>query len=682
MLISLSLTLGQTATLSVPALGAGLPAGSVFFPVTVEAIDDGVATLQFYFEFNETALTPLNVTYPSTNFPFYEWMNNLNYAPGEIILTWMSLMGMNVFPAPGEIFCIIEFYYTGYPNYSYFVWGTNKGVHSYPEKGMTAMWTETLAQFSLTLIDGGTPIPQNIWTGAIDDDWFNPGNWDLGSIPSAGDDVHISDMSTAPFPVIYFPGALTVSLTIHPNASLTIAPGGDLTTNGLFTNEGVFIINSGKSGSCGSLINLNASSIFGNGTFTFKKNTDINGLTGNINSWHNLSSPLDGFNTEDILDYYVNRWDESLDELEILSTGDSCNPVSPPAFINPMEGWSIKLNQNFPDTCPGSSTGTIIEFSGPVTDLHAGSYSIPFTANTSGYNLLGNPYPSYVDPGLIPWPANLEQAIYFKNGWSDSYWSWAGGIGPNIPPAQGFFVKATGEGVLTFTGNERVHDSISTKELGPGEKLLAFKVSNHENHLFDLTYIRFKEGSTPGFDSKWDAYKLFAESPGVPQLYTKAAEDDLSINCSPELSAIPLYFACGQSGTFSIEAIETSDFVYVLLGDLFTGTFTDLLVDSYTFDFTTGDDPDRFIIHFTPVGFHEYEVSNIKKIWSNEHNIYVNIMNSDNGYILVYNIIGQEIARKNIEPGLNVIPVHEVNTFYLVRVVTSADAVSAKVYIR
>jgi len=669
---SVGCTYQPEATLSVPGLGGGIPAGSVFFPVTLEEINDGVSALEFYFEFYETVLTPLNVTYPSANFVFYEWSNNLNYGPGEIILTWMNYTGMNVYPEPGEVFCIIECFYTGDPNWSYFSWGTSKGINAYPEKGMTAMWTETGTQYSLTLIEGGMPpILDNVWTGNISNDWFDEENWSLFLVPWIYNHVIIPDVYPFPYPVINDINAIVNKLIIYQDASLIIAPLGNLTTFGdsIIVN-GNLLIDCDKVSNCGSLLNLGGPQITGNGMFTLKKNINIIGPTGNINSWHNLASPIDSFSTEGILDYQVNHWDESADEWEIISTGDSCNPILPPTYLNTMESWSVKLNQNFPDTCPDAGTGTIIEFTGSITNLHQGSYSIPFTANTTGYNLLGNPYPSYVDPALINWPTNLQQAIYFKDGWSESYWSWVGGIGPNIPPAQGFFVKATGDGVLTFTGNERVHDSISTNELPPGEKLLSLKVINQENQLFDLTYIRFKEESTPGFDQQWDAYKMFTESPVVPQLYTKSNEEYLSINTIPEASSVPLFFTCRQSGNFTIETSQEENFDEVYLEDLLTGEMNDLLEENYSFNYTSGENQERFVVHFNQTKINEYLNEEIN-IWLDKNVANIYLPNNVNGTLTVYDLLGHKIAEQQLKSGANSIRIDVPTGVYLTKIVTS-----------
>ncbi|MCD4732246.1 MAG: hypothetical protein K8R74_16700, partial [Bacteroidales bacterium] len=427
------------ATLRLLELGPE-PEGSIFQPIIFDNINGNIGYAEFYILYDPSVLTPLFVTYPNTDYLFYEWLNNLSYGPNEIILTWLSFSG-GVYPESGDTMCIIEFDYIGVPGYSDLTWNHyEKDSIEILQKGNTSLWTWDGTSFELNLIDGGIgPLSGgSYWTGLVDSDWDNPQNW-LGMSPPT--EVYVCIRNSNNQPIIYSE-AFAVILYLFPRTSLTIASTGNLTVSQSIINLSEINIKSNKYGKSGSLI-TNEIEYIPYGQFKFEKNINTLSQTGNINSWHNVSSPIDNFSSDYILDYYVNNWNETFNNWEVISNGDPCNPTTPPIYLNVMQGWSVKLNQDIPITCPPGGTGTIIEFSGSITNLHGGSYSIPFTANTTGYNLLGNPYPSYVDPSLINWPINLNQAIYFKDGWTDCYWSWVGGIGPNIPPTQGFFVKAT-----------------------------------------------------------------------------------------------------------------------------------------------------------------------------------------------------------------------------------------------
>ncbi|MCD4696377.1 MAG: choice-of-anchor J domain-containing protein, partial [Bacteroidales bacterium] len=92
------------------------------------------------------------------------------------------------------------------------------------------------------------------WTGIVDDNWDDAGNWDNG-VPVSLRDVFIPDVSKAAYPVITS-SATCNSLFMAGGSFLDIAPSGDLTVIGTFTNNGTLTIKSDVSGT-GSLIENN-----------------------------------------------------------------------------------------------------------------------------------------------------------------------------------------------------------------------------------------------------------------------------------------------------------------------------------------------------------------------------------------------------------------------------------------
>jgi hypothetical protein len=137
-------------------------------------------------------------------------------------------------------------------------------------------------------------------------------------------------------------------------------------------------------------------------------------------------------------------------------------------------------------------------------------------------------------------------------------------------------------------------------------------------------------------------------------------------------------FVANGAGTYTIEAIETSEFANVVLEDGLTFVQTDLLNGSYTFNYTEGEYP--FVIHFTPLGTPEHDANSIN-IWAANQTIYVQAP-ATNGDIVVYNMMGQEVVKTAIQPGLNVIPMENVNTYYIVKVLGSDITETGKVFIK
>ncbi len=93
-----------------------------------------------------------------------------------------------------------------------------------------------------------TVIVSNTWTGVIDDDWNNVGNWSSHVIPTAESDITIpAEPLTQPI-ISSEPMAECNNLTIEPEASLEIDPAQALTVNGTFSNSGMLALYSGANG--------------------------------------------------------------------------------------------------------------------------------------------------------------------------------------------------------------------------------------------------------------------------------------------------------------------------------------------------------------------------------------------------------------------------------------------------
>ncbi len=119
------------------------------------------------------------------------------------------------------------------------------------------------------------------------------------------------------------------------------------------------------------------------------------------------------------------------------------------------------------------------------------------------------------------------------------------------------------------------------------------------NDLSDATYLRFDEQATPAFDGQFDAYKLLSDfNEELPQIYSRAGNVNLSINVLPIAETVPVSFLAGVDGTYSISIEESYGMEYLFLEDLLTGVTVDLLSGNYTFDYSTNDNSDRFVLHF------------------------------------------------------------------------------------
>jgi len=354
--------------------------------------------------------------------------------------------------------------------------------------------------------------------------------------------------------------------------------------------------------------------------------------------------------------------------------------------LDEIEAWSLNLDSEY--SCPTPGTGSVVEFSGPFWSVHTGGFSTPVTASGgsfSGWNMIGNPYASAIDPAAFNWtgfandPGEVQEGVAIYDGCDGNYiYSGLGNGYPyNVGPTQGFFMLTSGATDFVLDGSERVHDNGTTIYKDAVTNLLTIEATG--DGTSDLAYIRFMEDSQTGMD-KADFPKLISTTEGLAQIYTTAGEDMLAVNALPSTPIVPMGFTSVTSGEYTISAIEANDFSNVVLEDRFTGEQTDLLADSYTFNYTVNDNANRFFVHFTPLGIGDNAAASIN-IWSNDHSIYVETPEI-NGDIVVFNMMGQEVTRTQIEAGVNVIPVSEVNAFYVVKIVGSEVAKTGKVYVK
>jgi len=133
--------------------------------------------------------------------------------------------------------------------------------------GLPANWYITYLTTEVILSYG--VAAQSTWTGAVNSDWNNAGNWSAG-VPGAGTNVIIPDVTNDP--VISTAGAIARNITILSGALLTVNASGSLSINGSFTdgfvNQGTVqnhgLINIGNTSAVGTRCLVNESLFYNN----------------------------------------------------------------------------------------------------------------------------------------------------------------------------------------------------------------------------------------------------------------------------------------------------------------------------------------------------------------------------------------------------------------------------------
>ncbi len=347
-------------------------------------------------------------------------------------------------------------------------------------------------------------------------------------------------------------------------------------------------------------------------------------------------------------------------------------------FDEPTASWINKsyyqapvLGRGYATYITSAPTTPVAIFEGALAN---GDITKTLTNNGSGWNLLGNPYPSAIDCDLLD-KTNIDDATYaWGNG---NYKSWVAGSGAlaggTIPAGQGFFLHAkSGGGSVKFTNSSRVHDNTSFwKSTTSGNQVLSIMVTNNVNEKSDQVFIRFNGEATSGFDSQYDAYKLHGDE-DAPEIYT-TGETIMSINTFHSMNEnpfVPLGFKAGIDGIFTFTAEGMESFTNnepITLQDKVTGMVCDFRVNPvYEFASDKGTFTDRFILWFGTVGIPEKDQI-LLNAFANEEVIHVVIPEGLSGIVSVYNTFGQLLLAKDVtHSGLFDIPINDVSSGILV----------------
>ncbi len=101
---------------------------------------------------------------------------------------------------------------------------------------MRIMLSSCLVSILITMCTG-LQAKEFHWSGAVDNNWYNPNNWKEGAVPSDDSNITISNVPSKNYPI--FKGMASVNkLTIATNGKLKVDIAGILNANRLI-NQGM-----------------------------------------------------------------------------------------------------------------------------------------------------------------------------------------------------------------------------------------------------------------------------------------------------------------------------------------------------------------------------------------------------------------------------------------------------------
>ena len=562
------------------------------------------------------------------------WAVDYSYIEGRILLADLG------FPSRIDI----QFYVSGNNE-------TEHGVFdACPDDVVMTSWNDPT-----TLSNYQANIPMaNI--SASNGNWSSPGTWVSGVIPASSSNVFIEHT------VALDQNFILTNLNIASGASFTINPAFDLTVNGVLTNNGTLTLQSDATGTA-SLIESTA------------------GVTASVDRymtadrWNSVAIPVAAATANSFLGMYLIYYDEPTQTWPNVS-----QPSDPLGVGVGYSAWPIGA------AATASYAGV----------LNTGIVSLPLSFSGDRWNSVGNPYPSAIDWGGSGWTkTEIDAGAYVWNG--VQYLSNVGGTGLGslpggiIPAQQSFMVRVSAGAtapVLSVSDTARVHGVDPYKGT---ESMDVIKLKVVGNNYSDETFIALNPASTYDFDGQFDAYKLMGIEE-APQLYTKAGNDNLSINSIPGITkglSIPLNLHVGEAGIYEITLNDLEGFenTPLYLEDLQEHKVVDLKANSlYKCEASPEDDPMRFLLHFdyseTPVSGELSDNSGLL-IVPIDKTILISSNEAITGMVRVYNLLGQEMEATSLNEAISAeVRLDSKPGYYIVRVQSENGITSRKVFVK
>jgi len=570
---------------------------------------------------------------------------------------------------------------------------------------MSSATAGTSEGFYLTdIIVSGTPISSD----AVSGDYVATTSGDINAAANysvSGGSFGISG-TAASAPTAATNVIIPAGITMTNSASATcnqLKVRGTYSASAAMNVAGGIVIQSDSTGT-GAILD-NGNTITGSATV----NQYLTGITGSIpRGWWYVSSPVSNATAAVFIpNGSTNKfgyWNETTctypqitDNTTLLNAGQGY------VFYNPGADATI------------SFTGT----------LNTGDITVDVTrTGTSngarGFNLIGNPYPSYVNWNAAT-KTNVRNTIWYRtwtkggtmqfdtyDGSTGTSNGMRGAVSQYIPPMQGFWVKVdadpvspatTSAGSIVFHNADRLYkdqtlqtNRLRTKanaDIIPG--IVRLRVSNGTNA--DETILVADANASDAADS-YDSPKMKNYNVEIPEIYTVAGSEEMVINHLNNFSpgkALTLGFRPGKVSDFTIVATEITNIdnnLKVVLQDNATNLEYDL-TDGSAYTFSSSDaisTTTRFTVLFKSADVVNKLNNELLKI-----NVYCNAQNqiavdmnavSGNGSVAVYNSIGQKLVDKELTYAKLVIDNHLKAGVYAVELNVNGQRLIKKVVLK
>ena len=385
-----------------------------------------------------------------------------------------------------------------------------------------------------------------------------------------------------------------------PNITINVEESIESSTGILNQNGGNIILKSSVSSTSG-LIKVNSPSdfVYGSGTFTAERYYNASSA-----GWRMIASPINPSTLAD--------WDDEFSYCGITTGNGNFSLGSCSGFYSVLTYNESAASPSIDDGFVGitslsqsvaNATGTLIYSNTGANTISVtgapnfSSFNKAITKVNDGWNLISNPYPSTLDwtngsTGFYDVNSSIiDNSRYIYQGDLGNYTSGA----LDIPHSQGFWVKASSSGNLSFNPNQTINSfqTAFTKSSNGVNNPLKLFISSDVNSYGDYASILAGPNYSNNYDQGQDIFKLFSPNPDyVPNLFFLDNNGNfLDRTCINNNHSIDIYLDAkiGQyaHGNYTIEFDNIPSFMIgscLILEDLHNGILTDLRSDSvYTF---------------------------------------------------------------------------------------------------
>ncbi|MEI6696278.1 MAG: hypothetical protein WCO13_09425 [Bacteroidota bacterium] len=469
-------------------------------------------------------------------------------------------------------------------------------------------------------------------------------------------------------------GGSGACITINAGKTLTIKTGSKLTVTG-------GVLNNGGKGIAGLVIASGASFIHNTVDLQATVKRELNP------AWHLFGSPFKQ-NTGSSLAALI----PSGGNVQMMPYTNGVNwgsvVSSPYYYFLPTVGYAVK-----PSAAVTASLTGMLYYS-PV------DYTIPLiyngTAATQSWNLVANPYTSYLnfnllgktnlntslylwDNSLYPLYTPVTNAAYFRTYNSCNNVGVPAGTTPFIAPLQGFFVRGVYTAPkLSFIPSARVHSaSPYYKEQSNTEILVRLKTESEQG--MDELVICKNPAAKLDFE-QFDSEKLFG---GLPiEFYSQSASGEKlvinTINSTETIIPLGINGSAGAKGRITAFALESGEQLY--LEDRLKAKIISLTENtSYDFEFPGDQIVGRFFIRFGAVNS-SLTTSDVK-VFVNENQLNVMAQTGEEiQAVEVFTVTGARVFKAEVgKTNVFTTDLQLSSAMYLVRVKTSLTTQNVKI---